>query len=209
MPPYMPALGVGLSADPEYSFSVGPSQFCGGGGAPGAAGGTSTGAELGALVGAAVNGRAAGAPGGAGTTFSGQGAQKTRFPDHGPVYLLQLPATPPKHCSLHGSSLVPATSKTEPSGHVHVPPKLPVLGAGFAALPLGSFSVGPSHLSLFVAGAAVGAPAGATVGALVPPPVGALAGAPVGAVVPPAVGPGGAGGFFGHSSPSIPTSFAA
>ena len=67
---------------------------------------------------------------------SGHGAQKTRLPVHGPLYLLHLPAMPPWHCRLHGSALVPATSYTEPSGHVHVPPHLPsALGAGLSTDP--------------------------------------------------------------------------
>ena len=89
--------------------------------------GEAEGETLGAPVGAAVC---------SGFLKSGHGAQKTRLPVHGPLYLLHLPAMPPWHCRLHGSALVPATSYTEPSGHVHVPPHLPsALGAGLSTDP--------------------------------------------------------------------------
>merc|ERR1719272_712446 len=124
VPPQAPVLGAGEALLPVTSFSVGPSQFLGGGGAcrPWSA----FGPGVGFTVMACLPGGAGGYGAGRWWFLPGQGAQKTRLPVHGPEYWLHLPETPP-------------------SGQVHVPPQLPVSGACTSLLPVYSFSCGPSQ----------------------------------------------------------------
>merc|ERR1719272_495245 len=137
VPPQAPVLGAGEALLPVTSFSVGPSQFLGGGGAcrPWSAFGPGVGFTVMACL-----------PGGAG----GYGAGRWWcLPVHGPEYWLHLPETPPWQA--RDSQPMPlslgtsATSYTPPSGQVHVPPQLPVSGACTSLLPVYSFSCGPSQ----------------------------------------------------------------
>merc|ERR1719272_601815 len=148
VPPQAPVLGAGEALLPVTSFSVGPSQFLGGGGACRPEW-SAFGPGVGFTVMACLPGGAGGYGAGRWWFLPGQGAQKTRLPVHGPEYWLHLPETPPWQA--RDSQPMPlslgtsATSYTPPSGQVHVPPQLPVSGACTSLLPVYSFSCGPSQ----------------------------------------------------------------
>merc|ERR1740130_799391 len=71
--------------------------------------------------------------------------------DHGPASRLQVPETPPSQASEPQSSLLSPTSYVWPSGHGHVPPKLPVAHSPELVIRMSSLtrlSALPVHWSL-------------------------------------------------------------